>query len=54
MTSFKRKCSKCECEITYANKYNMLNAEKKQSRCKSCGLKEVMTEDVKKKNVRKI
>lgn len=49
MTSFKRKCSKCECEITYTNKYNMLNAEKKQSKCKSCGLKEVMTEDVKKK-----
>jgi hypothetical protein len=49
MTSFKRKCSKCECEITYKNKYNMLNAEKKQSKCKSCGLKEVMTEDVKKR-----
>ena len=49
MASFKRKCSKCECEITYKNKYNMLNAEKKQSKCKSCGLKEVMTEDVKKR-----
>jgi len=49
MTSFKRKCPKCECEITYTNKYNMLNAEKKQSKCKSCGLKEVMTEDVKKR-----
>jgi hypothetical protein len=49
MTSFKRECPKCECEITYTNKYNMLNAEKKQSKCKSCGLKEVMTEDVKKR-----
>jgi hypothetical protein len=49
MTSFKRKCPKCECEITYTNKYNMLNAEKKLSKCKSCGLKEIMTDDVKKR-----
>lgn len=49
MSSFKRKCPKCECEITYTNKYNMLNAEKKQSKCKSCGLKESITEDIKKR-----
>ncbi len=49
MTSFKRKCPKCECELTYTNKYNMLNAEKKLSKCKSCGLKEIMTDDYKQK-----
>jgi hypothetical protein len=27
----------------------MLNAEKKQSKCKSCGVKEVITDDVKKR-----
>jgi hypothetical protein len=49
MSSFKRNCPNCECEITYTNKYNMLNAEKKQSKCKSCGLKEIITDDVKKR-----
>ena len=49
MTNFKRKCPKCNCEIKYTNKYNMLNAEKKQSKCKSCGVKEVITDDVKKR-----
>lgn len=49
MTTFFRKCPKCNCEITYSNKYNMNNANKKNSKCKSCGLKEVMTDDVRKK-----
>lgn len=49
MTTFFRKCPKCNCEITYSNKYNMINANKKNSKCKSCGLKEVMTDDVKKR-----
>ena len=49
MTNFIRKCPKCNCEINYTNKYNMLNAEKKQSKCKSCGVKEVITNDVKKR-----
>lgn len=49
MSSLIRNCPKCGCEITYTNKYNMLNAEKKISKCKSCGIKEVITDDVKKK-----
>ena len=39
MTSFKRNCPKCNCEITYTNKYSMLNANKKNSKCKSCVMK---------------
>lgn len=49
MTTFFRKCPICNCEITYSNKYNMNNANKKNSKCKSCGLKEVITDDVKKR-----
>jgi len=49
MTSFKRNCPKCNCEITYKSKYSMIKANKKNSKCKSCGLKEIMTDDVKKK-----
>jgi hypothetical protein len=49
MTNFKRNCPKCNCEITYTNKYSMLNADKKKSKCKSCGMKEVITDDVKKR-----
>ena len=49
MTSFIRKCPKCDCEITYTNKFNMNSANKKNSKCKSCGLKEIMTDDVKKR-----
>ena len=49
METLIRKCPKCNCEISYTNKYNMLNAEKKNSKCKSCGLKEVMTDEVKKR-----
>lgn len=49
MTNFFRRCPNCDCEITYTNKYNMLNAEKKQSKCKSCGIKSVITYEVRKK-----
>jgi hypothetical protein len=49
MSPFIRKCPMCGCEILYTNKYNMLNAEKKQSRCKSCGIKSVITDEIKKK-----
>jgi hypothetical protein len=47
--NFKRKCPECNCEIIYSNKYNMMNAEKKQSKCKSCGIKISNTDEVKKK-----
>jgi hypothetical protein len=49
MTSFKRNCPKCNCEITYKSKYSLINANKKNSKCKSCGLKEIMTDEVKKR-----
>ena len=49
MTSFKRNCPKCDCEITYKSKYSLINANKKNSKCKSCGLKEIMTDEVKKR-----
>ena len=51
--NFKRKCPECYCEIIYSNKYNMINAEKKQSKCKSCGIKISNTDEVKKKKIRK-
>jgi hypothetical protein len=38
MTSFIRKCPKCNCEIRYTNKISFSNAEKKQSKCGSCRL----------------
>jgi hypothetical protein len=49
MTTFIRKCPLCDCEISYTNKYNMLKAEKKHSKCKSCGIKNTITDDVRKK-----
>lgn len=49
MTNFIRKCPVCDCEIFYTNKYNKLNADKKNTKCKSCGLKSVITDEVKKK-----
>lgn len=49
MTNFKRNCPKCNCEITYKSKYSLINANKKNSKCKSCGLKEIMTDEVKKR-----
>jgi hypothetical protein len=49
MTTFIRKCPNCDCEITYLNKYSMSNAEKKQSKCKSCAIKNSITDDVRKK-----
>lgn len=49
MTNFIRKCPVCGCEISYTNKYNKLNADKKKTKCKSCGIKSVITDEVKKK-----
>jgi hypothetical protein len=49
MTNFIRKCPKCDCEINYKSKYSMINANKKNTKCKSCGLKEIMTDEIKKK-----
>lgn len=45
MNYFSRKCPKCSKEITYSNKYNFKNAETKGSYCKSCGLKESITDE---------
>lgn len=45
MTNFIRKCPICDNTIYYSNKYSMLNADKKNSNCKSCGLKLSMTDE---------
>lgn len=45
MTNFLRKCPICDKYITYNNKYAMLNAEKKKSNCKSCGMKLSITDE---------
>lgn len=45
MSNFIRKCPTCGVTISYTNKYNMLNAVKKNSNCKSCGLKLTITDD---------
>lgn len=45
MTNLIRKCPICGREISYTNEYNLRNAENKKSKCKSCGLKSIMTED---------
>ena len=49
METLIRKCPNCNCELNYKSKYNKLNADKKNSKCKSCGLKEVITDEVKKR-----
>lgn len=45
MSNFTRKCPICDITISYSNKYGMLNANKKNSNCKSCGLKLTITDD---------
>lgn len=45
MEKFIRKCPVCEKEITYSNKYTYQNAESKKSKCKSCGIKQTITEE---------
>lgn len=45
MSNFTRKCPICNITISYASKYNMINANKKNSNCKSCGLKLTITDD---------
>ena len=42
---YKRNCPKCNKEIIYANKYNLKNAEEKNSFCKSCAVKSGITEE---------
>lgn len=45
MSNFTRQCPSCNVTINYSNKYNKLNADKKNSNCKSCGLKLTMTDE---------
>jgi hypothetical protein len=39
MSNFTRKCPICNITISYSNKYIMLNANRKNSNCKSCSMK---------------
>jgi hypothetical protein len=48
MKNFTRKCPNCDLEISYCTIYALRNAEKKNSFCKSCGIKNAMTEERKK------
>jgi hypothetical protein len=45
MSEFKRKCPICGKEIKYSNKYSFQNAKTKKSKCKSCGIKQTITEE---------
>lgn len=47
--NLKRNCPSCNCVIKYTNKYNLKKAEIKNSNCKSCGIKKIMTDDFLKK-----
>lgn len=46
---FERKCPACSKIITYKSVYAMRNSEKKGKKCKSCAVKEVITDEVRKK-----
>ena len=45
MDKFIRRCPVCQKEITYSNKYNHQKAVLKKSKCKSCGIKESITDE---------
>lgn len=45
MKEFIRKCPICGQIINYTNKYNCQNAEKKNTKCKSCAIKLIMTDE---------
>jgi hypothetical protein len=45
ISNFTRKCPICDITISYSNKYSMMKADKKNSNCKSCGLKLSITDD---------
>lgn len=44
-----RRCPICQKEITYSNKYTYQKAESKGSKCKSCGIKESITDEKREK-----
>lgn len=45
MLKFTRKCPICESLITYSNKYSFKNAELKKTNCKSCSVKNSITDE---------
>ena len=49
MEKLTRKCPNCEKDLKYSTKYCLKAAENKNSLCKSCGLKNTMTDDKLKK-----
>ena len=54
MEKLTRKCPNCNKELKYGTKYSFKVAEKKNSLCKSCGLKNTMTDDRLKKMSEKV
>jgi hypothetical protein len=44
MNEYKRDCPICGIELSYSTKYTLQYADRKKSKCKSCGIKETITE----------
>jgi hypothetical protein len=44
---FYRNCPICDNQINYSTKYSFLAAQKKNTKCKSCGIKSAITDEVK-------
>jgi hypothetical protein len=49
MTNLIRKCPECNRDIKYTSKQTLKSAENKNSKCKSCGIKSIMTDEYRKK-----
>jgi len=45
MSKYTRNCPLCNKELTYSSKYNYQKAKLKKSKCKSCGIKESITDE---------
>lgn len=45
MSEYTRNCPLCNKELTYSSKYNYQKAKLKKSKCKSCGIKESITDE---------
>jgi hypothetical protein len=45
MNKFIRNCPVCNKELIYSNKYSFQSAEIKKSKCRSCGIKQTITEE---------
>lgn len=54
MNTFQRKCPICNKNITYLHEQNFKKAEIKQNKCKSCGIKESITDEKRKEMSRRV